>query len=386
MRWIILAACLVGAAALADEPDPLIVGRALLGGPERERGVAMLRKVIAEGDAARADATKQQRAGRAHHFLNEDTEAVAALERAMALEPNNARHAFWLGRILLPIDVDRSLAAFEKATTLDPEDPHSWYGLGRARDGKEDLRGALEAFAKSTDLDPAYTEAHYRAGSVLWRSGRNEEAIARYRKVLALDAASVDAGRDLGQLEYLAGRFEKARDAWLSVEPYAEGEIDLRARIVQALFALGKYAEAEPWRAKVRTLHAESKDEEIRKQTAYCFDRFTVGDLDVVAYEVFDRSEDALYRYIFQVLRDGTQAFRVNLEPKEAAPGLGLSGEGFFLGRNDEGGHTTFDKDWDAEPPYPELKRAVIDAIQGKVPWATRSRRAPPKSPAERDR
>ena len=27
----------------------------------------------------------------------------------------------------------------------------------------------------------------------------------------------------------------------------------------------------------------------------------------------------------------------------------------------------TFDKRWKAEPPYPELKAAVIDAIRGKL-------------------
>src|SRR5687767_14043647 len=89
--WIVMAACLGMGTAWTDDPDPLFEGRDLIGGPENERGVALLRKVIAEGEAAPQDARKQQRAGRAHFFLDEEMQAVAAFERARALEPENAR-------------------------------------------------------------------------------------------------------------------------------------------------------------------------------------------------------------------------------------------------------------------------------------------------------
>lgn len=384
--WIVLVACLGIATAWTDEPDPLLEGRDLLRGPKKERGVALLRKVIGEGKAAPRDARKQQRAGRAHFYLDEDIQAVAAIERAQALEPKNARHAFWLGAVWLNTDVDKSLAAFERALALDRDDADVWFGLGRARDRKKDLPAALTAFLKAVELDPEYTEAHYRAGKALHRSERNAEAIVHYRKALALDATHVDAGNDLGLLEYLAGRFEGAREVWLAIEPHAPDDLELRARIVQALFALERYAEAEPWREKVRRMHATSKDEGTRKLREYCFDQFAVDDLRVVALEQFDRSEDALYRYVFRVSRDGTEILRVNLEPTPVAKELGLLGGGFFLGANDDEGHVTFQKRWNAEPPYPELKAAVIDAIHGRLAAASRSRTSPQRPPAEKVR
>jgi tetratricopeptide (TPR) repeat protein len=378
---VVVVMCLATALAWADDPDPLYTGRDLLRGPERARGVELLRQVIAEGEASPKDAKKQQRAGRAHMYLEENVPAVAAMERALALDPENARFAFWAGAAWLPLDVDKSLAAFDRAVALDPADADAWLGLGRARDEKGDLAGALAAFRKAVDLDPGYLDAHVRAGSMLERSERNEEAIATYRKVLELDPTLVRAGVRLGALEYRAGRFEKALAAWTAVEPHTPGDLTVRAQIVQALFALGRYADAAPWREQIRRIHASAKDEAVRKETEYRFDRFEVDQLEVVAYEQFDRSEDALYRYVFRVLQGDRMILRVNLEPSPVVPELGLHGGAFFLGANDEDGHRTFDKRWDGEPAYPELKAAVIDAIRGKIDVAVRSGR-PRKAPA----
>jgi tetratricopeptide (TPR) repeat protein len=373
---MVLLLCLGATVASAEDADPLYVGRDLLDGAERERGVTLLRGVIAEGEAAPRDAKKQQRAGRAHMYLDEDDKAVTAMERALALEPENVRFAFWVGAAWLPLDVDKSVAAFEKAVALDPADADAWFGLGKARDRKKDLPGSLAAFEKTVALDPGYLDAHYLAGTVLQRLDRSDEAITYFRKALEVEPENVGAGRRLGQLEYAAGRFEKALAAWLAVEPHAPDDIPLRAQIVQALFALGRHAEAEPWREKVRQIHAAAKDEKTRALKEFCFDQFKVDDKQVVAYEQFDRSEEALYRYVFYVSRDGKRLQRVNLEPGPVAPGLGILGGDFFLGANDEHGHVTFDKKWESEPPYPELKAAVIEAIRGKVPVATSSRRS----------
>src|SRR5689334_6581948 len=124
---VVLLLCLAGAEVLAEDADPLYEGRDLLDTPRREQGIALLRRVIAEGDAAPKDATKQQRAGRAHMYLDEKKEGVAAMERAAALEPKNVRFAFWVGAAWLAVDVDKSVAAFERAIALDPKDDDSWF-------------------------------------------------------------------------------------------------------------------------------------------------------------------------------------------------------------------------------------------------------------------
>lgn len=373
---LVILAMAGGGAAWGEEADALYDGADLLGGPENARGVELLRGVIAEAAAAPQDAAKQQRAGRAHMFLDEDAAAAAAMERAVALDPKSARFAFWLGAARLATDPAKARVAFERSVELDPAGADGWFGLGRARRRTDDLAGAVTAFQKALELDPAYATAHEGLAQVLQDLERSDEAAAHYRKALLLEPDLVNAGYNLGLLEYLRGRFEAAREAWLSVEPHDPGDLRLKSKIVQAYFALGQYVEAEPWREKVRTLHAGSERESVRKLKEYCFDQFALDDLRVLAFEQFDRSPEALYRYVFRVSRAGKEIRRINLEPSPVAIELGLPGGKFLLGANDDEGHMTFDKRWDAEPPYPELKAAVIDAIQGKLEIVSRLRRS----------
>lgn len=380
---MLLAACMGVGEAWADGQDPLFEGRDLLGGGEHERGVALLRGVIAEGQAAPKDAGKQLRAGRAHYYLEEGALAVAALERARALEPKEVRYAFWLGRAALAVDTPKALAAFQEAVALDAKDADSWYGLGMARERAQDAAGALDAYRRVLALDAAYSGAGYRAARVLHELGRGEEALPLLRKELAEDPTYVDAGTLLAFLEHRAGRYEKALDALRAVAPHAGGSIYLRSRMVMALFALGRHADAEPLRAEIRKLHAETNDPKVRALTEFCIDEFVVDDARVVVYEQFDRSPEALVWYAFRAYRGETRTLQVNLEPGPVAPELGIPGGDFLLGAYDDVGHRTFDKRWLEEPPYPELKAAVADALRGRLAVLSRMQRraAVPDSP-----
>ena len=368
LLWLV-----ASAGAFAQDDDPLEGARDLLGGPENERAVAMLRKVIAEGEAAQGDAKKQQRAGRAHFLLEEDAKAVAALERAAALAPKEAGHPYWLGVVWSYSDGDKAAAALERAVTLDPKHAKAWLELGKVRARKDQDGKALEAFLKAAAIQPEDADTRYQAGTALQGAGRSAEATLHFKKAVALDPKHVDAGYNLGLLEYRAGRFAQARDAWLAIEPHAAGDMQLRAKIVQAYFALEKYDEAKPWREKVRQLHAQAEDEETRAKKDFCIDQFAVDDLRVLAYEQFDRSEKARTLYVFRVTKDGTITRRINLEPSPVGKELG--GPAFMLGADEGDAHTTFNRGWKEEPAYPELKAAVIDAIRGKLDGISSNRR-----------
>jgi tetratricopeptide (TPR) repeat protein len=378
--WVVgVALALCAATAVAgDAEEDLFEGRELLGGPEHERGVALLRGVIASGEVAPKDAFKQQLAGRAHYFLDEEAQAVAAFERALALEPKVARHAFWLGRAAIDVDTAKAVKAFGDAVALDAADADNWYGLGRARATAKDLAGAVEAFEKTLAISPEYSGARYYAAQALQGLGRTEEALSLLRGEVKRDPTEVDAGTLLGHLEYEAGRHEKALEAYLAVEPHAGPGVDVRSRIVMALFALERYEDAEPWRKKVRALHAASKSPRQRARKEFCIDEFRVDGAEVVVYEQFDQSAEALVWYAFRVRRDGKPVMQVNLEPGPVAPGLGILGGNFLLGAYDDVGHTTFDKEWQTEPTYPELKQAVVAAIRGELGWRSRSNRKQP--------
>lgn len=92
-------------------------------------------------------------------------------KKALALEPNNPRVAASLGRQYLHApkmfggDVDKAIASFRKATTLDPANDENWVWLAIACRTKGDQAAADKAIKEALRLNPRGVFAqHIAAG------------------------------------------------------------------------------------------------------------------------------------------------------------------------------------------------------------------------------
>jgi serine/threonine-protein kinase len=138
----------------------------------------------AQADAGKAAALAPNLAG-AHLALAyafEDslafTEAVQEFERALALEPGNAkilRHYGWFALL-----------------------------MGRTEVG-------LAAVRRSVELDPLNTANHFSLGRSLVQARRYTEAIAAFKNLLALDPDDAHVTQWLGMAYYEGGDFQSAR-------------------------------------------------------------------------------------------------------------------------------------------------------------------------------
>jgi adenylate cyclase len=116
-------------------------------------------------------------------------------------------------------DVKRSVAVFEDALRIDPDNSQARVGLAQAFtlmhrnrwDPERDriLARADEAVTRAIALSPNYAHAHYVKGEVLALSRRFDAALATYDRVIALDpnhaAAYVSRGRALIAIGRAAG-------------------------------------------------------------------------------------------------------------------------------------------------------------------------------------
>lgn len=86
-------------------------------------------------------------------------------------------------------ETDAAIAAFQRASDLDPSDARAWTNLGvmLARSGHE-ARG-IEAFRRALRAVPDHPEAHRNLAVMLDRQGREAEAARHYRAFLARSAA-----------------------------------------------------------------------------------------------------------------------------------------------------------------------------------------------------
>lgn len=111
-------------------------------------------------------------------------EALAAFQRALKVDPENAEAIENMGIVRLRAD-DPSAASdlFRRALALDSHLPRAWNGLGvaQARQGRE--TEAMESWRKAVALDPELYDALFNLGLVAGKNGfvaEAREALTRF--------------------------------------------------------------------------------------------------------------------------------------------------------------------------------------------------------------
>ncbi|HET8734699.1 MAG TPA: hypothetical protein VFM45_13115, partial [Anaeromyxobacteraceae bacterium] len=167
----------------------------------------------------------------ARHFFDMGTQdgfarAIAALERALAIDPRYAPAWAWLSVTLLnsapflssPEEVDRAagraMAAAERAVALAPDLAESWSARGWMRTTISwDWAGARSDLERAVALRPRDPNILLRESRLLALRGRMREAIEEARKVLELDPLYAWAWTFLAIYYDGDGQPEQARDA-----------------------------------------------------------------------------------------------------------------------------------------------------------------------------
>ena len=139
---------------------------------------------------------------------------LAALQQAIALDPENATYRNSLGVLYLnlrqPTDAQRE---FEKAVALDPSyaEAHHNLGIAFAEQGKFDQ--AIAGYRKALSF-PTYTSsevAYNNLGNAYLGQGKLREAEEAYRAALRLNGRLAAAHYGLGMVLNRQGRGEEAR-------------------------------------------------------------------------------------------------------------------------------------------------------------------------------
>jgi tetratricopeptide (TPR) repeat protein len=119
-------------------------------------------------------------------------ESLAALNRALTLNTDDA--AIWYNRGVVLANLDRNdeaLAAFDLALTLDQGLANAWYNKGTVLGKLKRYDEALAAFDRALALDPRKAVAWGNKGSVLLRLKEYQEALAVVDRALAIDPSIV---------------------------------------------------------------------------------------------------------------------------------------------------------------------------------------------------
>ena len=246
-------------------------GRALATKGETGAAVAVLRQGLVE-DPKSADVLVAL--AEIYSEENKHNDAVAALEKAQALNPdalpvlrhlvveatkagnrpaaldaasalsdksaNNPDDLYLAGAAMLEQNVQGASMVLEKYVALRPDNAKAWMGLGIAYVQQEHYAQARKPLERAIELDSTLAEAEYQLGLVAKNEAKADEAIQHLQRALQLQPRHAGALRTLGNLYLQSGNLEEARKALESAEAIDPNNLQTEYDLGLVLNKLGK--------------------------------------------------------------------------------------------------------------------------------------------------
>jgi tetratricopeptide (TPR) repeat protein len=187
--------------------------------------------------------------------MKEYDKALAAFERATNLNPKFVDAYLNIGNLFGQTGRhEEAQSSFEKALALNPRLPRAWSGLGIVLRKRAQFEKALVAFDKALALEPNLVEAWLGCGNVFHDLRRSDEAFAAYDKALSIEPESAEIYTSRGIALHVLMRNEEA--LWSLNRAI---ELDFSSALAHfnrslVLLTLGQYADAwdeYEWRKKL---------------------------------------------------------------------------------------------------------------------------------------
>ena len=147
--------------------------------------------------------------------MSEDyTDAEAAYQQAVDLDPDNPQHHADLGKALFAQRrYDEAEAAYRQAVDLDPDNPQHYADLGKALFARRRYDEAEAAYRRAVDLDPGNAEYYADLAKALYAQQMYDEAEAAYQRAVDLDPGNPEYYADLGDALFVRQREIEAEAA-----------------------------------------------------------------------------------------------------------------------------------------------------------------------------
>jgi tetratricopeptide (TPR) repeat protein len=176
-------------------------------------------------------------AGEAYESQGRPDAALREYKKALSLRPNRPGVHYRIGRALLQIakgasdgavSESEALAAFEHELRLDPTNANAAYEAGEIHRRSARYDRAADLFSQAVKYYPEFGEALAALGRTLVSLGRAEQALAPLTKAIALDAENQVAWFQLAQAQRALGNAAEQQKAMAEFQRLRD--LDLQAR------------------------------------------------------------------------------------------------------------------------------------------------------------
>ncbi len=127
------------------------------------------------------------------HTFAANTNQIEVAELAEQLSPDDPQTHYTLAVLreknFAPESLSKSLAEYQTAAALSPNDFRLWLALGKALEQNGNADGAETALKKAIELAPNYARVQWALGNILLRRGKTREGFAEIIKAAEGDPA-----------------------------------------------------------------------------------------------------------------------------------------------------------------------------------------------------
>lgn len=221
-----------------------IIDQAIRDGFDAPVGQALRKILLARLAAAQATPAETQERALIELFNAGRQDEVEAIARELIARQPDTGHAWKLLGAALLAQRKEALAALEQAVRLLPDDAHTHNNLGNVLNERGRHHEAEACYRQALALTPDFAEAHNNLGNALKQLGRVEEAKACFDRALKINPDFADAHNNLGNLYRTLDRLEEAEASYrraLARRPnFTEGHNNLAC----VLLGLGRHEQA----------------------------------------------------------------------------------------------------------------------------------------------
>jgi tetratricopeptide (TPR) repeat protein len=368
---------------------------ALLQSGQVPQGLPMLRKALQELDAKAksggASAEELHASALGHFELQQDAQALEALESLLKIEPGHVGARLLKGKIFAYGGEPAKAEAMLRGIVQEhPDNAEAWeFLIGfYMENGQRDK--AFKAVSRMIELQPGNALFHFHLGGLKAGMGDEDGAIQAWLKAAELDPSLGDAQHNIGQVFQNRGDLAEAAKHYALAIQVDRDDWHALTKLVQISEALGDTEAREKYRARLYEIYADPELKEKSffgevPQKFYTIDQFKIGEYSVHVFEYFEyilpdfdvKGWDFPVKYSFNVfkndIRNDPGKYRITLGSYEAtnefahaAKEIGPDDRLYHLDGYYPNSHRTF-QFFVNEPSYDEVKRLVIQIVKGEL-------------------
>lgn len=232
------------------------------------------------------------------HAQGTGAQARAILERAIANQEK-------------PGELKAALLKLDALAGHGTSDAMLEYARGWVLSHMERPVDAVTAYRHAIKLDPTFVAAHYNLGVLLTSNPTTkEEALHYFETAARLDPRNADASFNAGQADYDLERYDAAVKQWAHTQQLTPNDVEVVRKLIQALNALGRWAEAAAWRDYALRMLGEQRDPSV---TSICIDQIPLKLHRVYVYENLDPAKPYVVYFCRITNTQGAQVGELNL-------------------------------------------------------------------------